>query len=342
MEQELVSIVLTLYNKAPYIEETIFSIYKQTYTNRELIIVDDCSTDWSFEIAKSFCEKLWIAKKCRFIQNEKNLRVAKTFERWLKEAKWEWISMCDWDDILMKNKLEKQIELCQKEQLDFCFSWYIEIDENNNYKWMNKYTHFMKRYFKNPSYKTYLITNDAIGSWLFFNRKIGEWLLNFGFPDNVYQDYWAIVWNYLLRWKVSVMNEKLFYYRRCNQCITIINSKEASPLQIYEKMLKMRFDVQNYALKTIKNDDFINWIKKLNNIDALLINLARWKYSILHTMQKILNITLEIFLSKLWLKHQLFLLWEIVEIIYLKFFYGAIFKIKNKSKKIFSKIIIIK
>ena len=54
------------------------------------------------------------------------------------------------------------------------------------------------------------------------------------------------------------MNEKLFYYRRCNQCITIINSKEASPLQIYEKMLKMRFDVQNYALKTIKNDDFIN------------------------------------------------------------------------------------
>ena len=55
---DFISIVLTLYNKAQYIEETIFSTYKQRYINRELIIVDDCSTDGSFEIAKSFCEKI--------------------------------------------------------------------------------------------------------------------------------------------------------------------------------------------------------------------------------------------------------------------------------------------
>jgi len=317
MEKKLISIVLTLYNKAPYIEETIFSIYKQTYTNRELIILDDCSTDWSLEIAKSFCEKIWITNKCKFIKNEKNLRVAKTFERWLKEVKWEWISMCDWDDILMKNKLEKQIQLCQKKHLDFCFCWYVEIDENNNYIWMNKTTPLMERYFKDSSYKNYLVVNNATGSWLFFNKKIVEWLKELGFPDNVYQDYWAIVWNYLLGWKVSAMNEKLFYYRRCNQCITSFIG--VSQLQLYKKMLKMRFDIQNYVLKIIKKEDIINWTKKLNNIDSLFIDRLSWKKSIIYLIYKIL-------ISRLWLKYLLVLLYEAFVILFLKIKENSIYK----------------
>ena len=45
MEDSLVSIIITLYNKSSYIEEAILSVSQQTYKNWELIIVDDCSTD---------------------------------------------------------------------------------------------------------------------------------------------------------------------------------------------------------------------------------------------------------------------------------------------------------
>lgn len=309
----LISIVLTLYNKAPYIEETIFSIYKQTYTNWELIIVDDCSTDWSFEIAKSFCEKLWIIDKCKFIQNEKNLRVAKTFERGLKEAKWDYISMQDGDDILMKDKLEKQFLVCEEKKIDFCFCWYIEIDENNNVI-DNKISLLDclsdKLFFKNPNYKFFLVVNgNAIWTWIFFSKKICRWLLKLWFPSWSYQDYFATVWNDLLGWSPLKMKESLFYYRRCWHCITYENSK--SQIFALKKWTEMRYLTQKYVLSFIEDKDMSNWIKKLNYIEYLFIKQFDWK-------NKFYVLLKEILYSHLWIYYQWLLFYQAFKIKYLE------------------------
>lgn len=219
MEKELISIVLTLYNKAPYIEETIFSIYKQTYINWELIIVDDCSTDWSFEIAKSFCEKLWIIEKCKFIKNENNLRVAKTFERWLKECEWDWIAICDGDDILMKNKLEENLSFCLKNYIDFCYSDLVTIDENNCIISTSR----IKQVHLNVNRKRY---NKLIYGWnatwssIFFSKKIWDGLKVDWFPDHIYQDRRAVIYASIKNYKIWFIKKSLAYYRRCNICIT--------------------------------------------------------------------------------------------------------------------------
>ena len=216
---DLISIVLTLYNKAPYIEETLFSIYKQTYTNRELIIVDDCSTDGSFEIAKSFCKKIWITEKCKFIQNEKNLRVAKTFERGLREAKGDWISMCDGDDILMKNKLEENLKFCRENHVDFCHSDMITIDENNNFLSSSAMKTFAINVY-NHEVSNLISHCCATGSSIFFSGTLGHNLKKDGVFPTMYQDWWCVLYASLQWYKIWYINKALAYYRRCLSCIT--------------------------------------------------------------------------------------------------------------------------
>lgn len=218
ISMELISIVLTLYNKAPYIEETIFSIYKQTYTNWELIIVDDCSTDGSFEIAKSFCEKLWITKKCKFIQNEKNLRVAKTFERWLKEVKGDWISMCDGDDILMKNKLEENLKFCTENHVDFCYSDMMIINEYNTPSWFTLKKLWIHAY--RNKFNDNICNCCAVWSSIFFSSSLGQDLAKDGFMDHMYQDWWSVLYASLKWYTIQYINHPLIYYRRCNTSIT--------------------------------------------------------------------------------------------------------------------------
>ena len=220
IETNLISIVLTLYNKAPYIEETIFSIYKQTYTNWELIIVDDCSSDWSFEIAKSFCNKLWITDKCKFIQNEKNLRVAKTFERWLKEAKWDWVSMCDWDDILMKDKLKVNLSYCIKNNIDFCHSDLTTIDDNNNIINTSRVNqaHFN---INEKKYNKLIYRWNATWSSIFFSKKIWSSLKKDWFPDSFAQDRRVLVYSSIKHYSIWFIKKSLIYYRRSDSSISI-------------------------------------------------------------------------------------------------------------------------
>ena len=297
-KNELISIILTLYNKASYIEETIFSIYKQTYTNRELIIVDDCSTDWSLEIAKSFCEKLWITNKCKFIQNEKNLRVAKAFERWLKEAKWDWISMCDSDDILMKNKLEENLSYCTKNNIDFCHGDLVIINENNNI--INdsrmKYT---KTKYKNKTYQKLIPSWNAVWTSIFFSKKVWDSLKKDWFPDFpnfLYQDRWSIIYSSLKWFKIWYIDKSLVYYRRCESCITWGKHKKTrkdnrTVLNNYKKNMIWENTLINYILShnLCINNTQINRCKKHIEINKLLLAfLDSQKYFMPYKILKLL------------------------------------------------------
>ncbi len=307
----LISIVLTLYNKAPYIEETLFSIYNQSYKNRELIIIDDCSTDWSFKIAKSFCEKLGIVHKCKFVQNDKNLRVAKSFENWLKIAEWERISMCDWDDILVKNHLEEKIEFCKKYNYEFCCGWCIDIDENNNFigfwnKWLFWKIH--KIYLKNRTYKETLILPNAIWSAIFFNKKVRDKLLEISFPIDVFQDFWTEIIATIHNFKTWTINEYLFYHRRCINSITVYKDWL---LHSYKEYYKQRLSVAVY-LKNRRNawNDNKEWIKRRSSINKeLLVCSTNWnKEDYIRTFFQILKV-------KIWFKHKCILLYQLFNIV---------------------------
>lgn len=116
---ELVSIIMPSYNTAKYISDSINSIIKQTYSNWELIVVDDCSTDDSVEIIKSFNDN-----RIKLLLNEKNSGAAISRNKALKEAKGKWIAFLDSDDIWVENKLEKQIKFMEENGYAFTYTDY--------------------------------------------------------------------------------------------------------------------------------------------------------------------------------------------------------------------------
>lgn len=121
---ELVSIIMPSYNTADYISESIKSVQVQTYTNWELIIVDDCSTDNTDEVVAAFLGD----QRIRYLKNERNSGAAVSRNRALREAKGRWIAFLDSDDLWVPEKLEKQIEFMEKNGYSFSYTNYEEID----------------------------------------------------------------------------------------------------------------------------------------------------------------------------------------------------------------------
>ena len=126
-EAGLVSIIMPSYNTASFIEETIQSVLNQTYTNWELIIVDDCSTDNTDEVLENIKDS-----RIRYFKNDKNSGAAVSRNKALREAKGQWIAYLDSDDLWMPEKLEKQIHFMETNGYAFSYTNYEEIDVNGN------------------------------------------------------------------------------------------------------------------------------------------------------------------------------------------------------------------
>ncbi len=116
----LVSIITPSYNTAQYIGETIRSVQAQTYTNWELIIVDDCSTDNTDEIIGEYLTDTRI----RYLKNPQNSGAAISRNYALREAKGKWIAFLDSDDVWLPEKLEKQLAFMVKNDYKFTYTDY--------------------------------------------------------------------------------------------------------------------------------------------------------------------------------------------------------------------------
>ena len=124
---DLVSIIMPSYNTGKFIRATIESVLAQTYSNWELILVDDCSTDDTDDIVKAYLSD----QRIRYIKNETNSGAAVSRNRALREAKGKWIAFLDSDDLWESTKLEKQIAFMENHDYHFSYTNYIEIDEKS-------------------------------------------------------------------------------------------------------------------------------------------------------------------------------------------------------------------
>lgn len=108
MKNSLVTVIVPAYNASDYISETVQSIINQTYTNMEIIVVDDGSTDDTKEIIKSF------GPKVNYIYQKNSGSCASPRNTGLRHARGEYVTFFDADDVMMAEKIEHQVADLEK------------------------------------------------------------------------------------------------------------------------------------------------------------------------------------------------------------------------------------
>lgn len=127
--QPLISIITPNYNCGRFIAQTIESVLAQTYRHWEMLIVDDCSTDNSYQIALEYSQK---DTRIKVFQNEKNSGAAVSRNKAIELSQGEYLAFLDSDDLWLPEKLERQLQFMQENDCDFSFTEYEHIDEDNN------------------------------------------------------------------------------------------------------------------------------------------------------------------------------------------------------------------
>lgn len=140
---KLISILMPTFNVAPFIEEAVRSILTQTYRNVELIIVDDCSSDKTYEILQRLAEE---DERIVLERNSTNNQICKTLNRAWTLAKGEFIARMDGDDISAPERLEVlKSFLDEHDDIDLVGSQVISINESGGF--ISK-----KQYLRTPEY----------------------------------------------------------------------------------------------------------------------------------------------------------------------------------------------
>ncbi|MFN4278861.1 glycosyltransferase family 2 protein [Thermosynechococcus sp.] len=115
-QNPLISVILPVFNSAQYISASVQSIINQSFNRLEIIIIDDGSSDHSFEILSAYAKN---DSRIHLISRD-NRGLIYTLNEAIQAARGEYIARMDSDDISICNRLEKQLNFLQDHQLDIC------------------------------------------------------------------------------------------------------------------------------------------------------------------------------------------------------------------------------
>lgn len=125
-----VSVVLPVYNGGLYVSKSIESVLTQTYTDLELIIVNDCSTDNTLEIAKSYERQ---DNRVHVLSNQKNEKLPNSLNNGFREASGKYLTWTSDDNTFHQDAIKKMVGVLEeKEEIDLVYADYTIVDMNGN------------------------------------------------------------------------------------------------------------------------------------------------------------------------------------------------------------------
>jgi glycosyltransferase involved in cell wall biosynthesis len=158
MIKGLVSILIPVYNRVKLIEETIQSASNQTYRNIEIIVVDNCSTDGTWELLESLVLK---NSRLRVFRNGENIGPVRNWKRCIDEAKGEFSKILWSDDLIHKDFIKETISFFENEEVGFVYTSAIIFEGN-----ITNCKHQIHNTFK----KSTIAKSKAFVNKLFFSR----------------------------------------------------------------------------------------------------------------------------------------------------------------------------
>ena len=208
VKRPTVSVLMNCYNSAAFLKQAIDSVYAQTFQDFEILFVDNCSTDESAKIAKSYDKRLV------YVKTDTNIPLYSARRFGLDYVRGEFLAILDCDDYWKPDKLEYQLRLMKKRNLDFVYGAY-DIEFTTNSFAQEFYCHLYRLYnrIKMKSRKNgYVSVSKQILNYdinlqtvLLRAEKIGN--LNFSPKLNLMGDY-----DFFIRFGIS--NKAEYYYDR--------------------------------------------------------------------------------------------------------------------------------
>jgi glycosyltransferase involved in cell wall biosynthesis len=200
----LVSVVMATYNGERFLREQMESLLNQSYTNLEIVIVDDASTDTTIPILDEYVLN---NNKIRLYKSEVNLGYIKNFEKGILLCKGEYIALSDQDDIWLPEKISRLMDSREDHPLVYCNS---ELIDGNGKELGIKLTD-LKNLIDFWSPLNYVVGGTASGHAMLVKKEVI--LASLPLPLLVTHDYW-IGFVSTFYGKLKYIDEALVLYRQ--------------------------------------------------------------------------------------------------------------------------------
>ena len=250
-----VSIIMPCYNTEKYIEKAVQSVLDQTYRNFELIIIDDDSTDKTWEIIEQYAKKDFRVICTRKTENEKG--ISKSMNKGIEMARGEYITRMDSDDIIIPEKIFRQVQFLDKnEEYGVCSVNIAMMDNLGNIYNENVYPEQ-----KVPSEWTFLWTNPVPNAPCMYRTNIIK-DNNITFSNLRTAEDYDFLEKLITKTKVYMINLPLYYYRynekstyNKNRAETFKNSLNISKRYYMEVTKKNTPDFYKFLTWFYTNED---------------------------------------------------------------------------------------
>lgn len=216
MEQSLVSIIVPVYNGEAYLEASLKSCLAQTYQNIEVIVVNDCSTDASLDIATSFAAK---DSRVTVITNETNKKLPATLNVGHRAAKGTYISWTSDDNLYRPTAITQLVTQLITTDSDIAFSGYTII-----------YANGLEKRTIHPIDTNHLLLGNTIGASFIYKKEVFK--RNNGYDEQLHTvedyDFWLRAF---LHSKYHYIRENLYQYRIHDKSLTAQVSEASNSAQ---------------------------------------------------------------------------------------------------------------
>jgi glycosyltransferase involved in cell wall biosynthesis len=250
-QNPLVSVVMPVYNGMPYLPDAVESILVQTFRDYELIIIDDCSTDGSYDYLKSLTDDRILIKRI-----SKNKGVTGALQEGMRYARGKYIARLDSDDVALPERLRIQIDFLQSHaDVGLLGSSFYVIDENNAI--VSSKRHALtdveirwRMFFKNPFFHS---------SILFRKEIVEKNQLGYVLKHGEDYDLWTKILDHA---RGFILSDPLIQYRVSEKSWTFTKGVEQADASsaIAIKQIKKYIDQDERILK-----DFVSWVRGITD-----------------------------------------------------------------------------
>lgn len=249
-----VSVIIPTYNREQFIVETINSVLNQTYKDFEIIVVDDGSTDNTKSKLEQFKSKIKLIE-------QKNSERAIARNNGVKNSTGQYVAFLDSDDIWIKNKLEKQVEILNsKPEVILTYGQCLRINEDGR---KIKTAKRQLRGFSGNVYERLLMRNFVVSPTPMIKREFFEKTSGFQTKYIPYED-WEFWIRFSLLGKFHFIDKPLAYYRiHSTQSVKLVQAEKIEEVTslLLNDSFKLKEDINGIKNKSlsIANLRFCYW-----------------------------------------------------------------------------------